>query len=251
MFFSAFTALIFFNLFDQVLDAYPSRLLHIGHDEIDDGPVGVCPNCKGIPLWQLLAEDIWKLYDYLTVRRGVRLMMWPDMIIPWFRGGPRDGQNGREYIPPHMFMHFAVDRLPKDIIMTDWEYTSRSYYLKAEEAPEGSYPSLDYLLNNGFTVLPFGWNDPRSIMLFSQSAWRRSKINWAKPGQGGAANILGEHRNDVIGYAGCTWGHWGHDMSLTAKGHAVTAAFAWNPNQTMAEMPDNPFQFLLDTMEWI
>jgi len=54
----------------------------------------------------------------------------------------------------------------------------------------------------------------------------------------------------VVGYAGCTWGHVGPDMRQAAQGHPATAAFAWNPNQTLAEAPADPFQFLLDTMKW-
>ncbi len=250
---------VFFDLFDQVLDAYPSRLLHIGHDEIDDGPLGLCDRCKGIPYWQLLAEDVWRIYDRLTLRRGVRLMMWPDVLIPWFRGGPRDGQNSnkRSVVPPHLFLHFAAEHLPKDIIMTNWEYLGRDYYLDAGEAPEGRYPSLDYLLARGYSVLPFGYHDPRAIMLYAQAAWRRCRLEWALPGEGGPDRVLAECREGVLGYAGCTWGQWSppeagrKPSTLFAAGHAATAACAWNPHQIMAATHADSFHYLRDTMDWL
>lgn len=237
---------IFFNLFDQVLDAYPSPYLHIGHDEIDDGPVGVCPLCQGVPAWELLAEDLLKIHDRMTVKKGVRLMMWPDMIIPYFRGGPRHGMKN---IHPHMFMHLGIDHLPKDIIMTDWEYARRTYYLRPDEAPEGSYPSIRYLLDHGFSVLPLGCNEPRSLMLFAQSAFKNSRIDWLPPGKGGALAGLATPGADVLGFGGTTWGHFGPDHKAL-HAHAAVAAFAWNPNQTCAELPDDCRQFMIDSMSW-
>ena len=235
---------IFFDLFNQVLDAYPSRFLHIGHDEIDDGAVGVCPRCQGVPTWELLAEDILKIYDQMTVRQGVRLMMWPDMIIPYFRGGPRHGMKN---VHPHMFMHFGIDHIPKDIIMTDWEYARRTYYLRPNEAPEGSYPSIRFLLDHGFPVLPLGCRGTRELMLFSQESFRNNRGGWLPPGEGGALKGLAAAHPDVLGFGGTTWLHVDAGQKALHD-HAAVAAFAWNPNQTCRELPEDCRRYMLDTM---
>ena len=55
--------------------------------------------------------------------------------------------------------------------------------------------------------------------------------------------------NDVIGLGGCTWGHLADGLEVVPA-HAAAAAFAWNPNQTLAELPEDCRQFMADTMSW-
>ena len=94
-------------MYEELLPIFGSRYFHIGHDEVRD--LGVCQRCKGKAAHELFAADVNKLHAFFT-SKGVRVMMWPDMLLPWRNGGPPRN------------VHKALGLLPKDIIMCDWDY---------------------------------------------------------------------------------------------------------------------------------
>ena len=54
----------------------------------------------------------------------------------------------------------AIDRIPKDIIMCDWHYETR---------PKG-YPSLAYLQEKGFRLLPSTWRNKDAALAMLREA---------------------------------------------------------------------------------
>jgi len=134
---------ILFDIYDEILPIFEPRYFHIGHDEVRD--LGVCPRCKGRAPHELFASDVKKLHGFLT-GKGLRVMMWPEMLLPWRNGGPpRD-------------VHRALGLLPKDIIMCDWDYRS------ARE-----FKGVGHLREAGFEATVTPWYDPTNNLHFANA----------------------------------------------------------------------------------
>ncbi len=93
---------ILFDLLDEVIEVFkPTEYVHMGHDEVYE--IGVCPICKHKDPAKLYADDVNKIHAYLK-ERGLRMMIWSDMIQPVTK-----------YMTPA-----AIDMIPKDILMLDF-----------------------------------------------------------------------------------------------------------------------------------
>jgi hypothetical protein len=147
-----------FDLFDEVLEVFKPRWFHIGHDEITFVPIGVCDRCKatGKPAWQLLAEDIQRLYDYLKTKGIERVAMWCDQLEHDRTGG---------YAP--FFTHFAADLIPKDIVQFCWHYDARQ-----------TFPWLTRLKDKGFDVVACGWYHTQNVWRFAAESFDRRALGY-------------------------------------------------------------------------
>ena len=93
---------ILFDIMDEIIALFaPLKYVHIGHDEVYQ--IGVCPKCKDTPPSELFYSDVMKIYDHLSAR-GLKVMMWADMLQPVTRYKTFD----------------AAKKLPRDIIMLDF-----------------------------------------------------------------------------------------------------------------------------------
>jgi hypothetical protein len=70
----------------------------------------------------------------------------------------------------------AVDLIPKDIVLCDWHYESRT-----------NYPSVPFLAGKGFRVWPAGWKSLPAAQALSEFARR-------------------QQNKRVVGYLCTTWG---------------------------------------------
>ncbi len=101
------------DLYAELLDVFhPVRFFHIGMDEVRWKTLKVpaakrCKLCAGVPKYELFAGQVRRLHDWLAAR-GVRTMMWGDMLLPEHNGGP----------PFHTAQ--ALPLLPRDILMANW-----------------------------------------------------------------------------------------------------------------------------------
>lgn len=145
-----------FDLFDEVLEVFKPKWFHIGHDEITFVPIGVCGRCKGKPAWQLLADEIRRLYDYLKGKGVERVAMWCDQLEPDRTGG---------YAP--YFTHFAADLIPKDIVPFCWHYNARQ-----------TFPWLTRLRDKGFDVVACGWYHAQNVWRFSAESFDRRTLGY-------------------------------------------------------------------------
>lgn len=116
---------IIFDLIDEIVDVVrPPRFVHMGHDEIYE--IGLCPKCKGTPHDVLYERHIKALHEHLA-KKGLRMMIWADMLQP----------TEKRYSTCT-----AIDRLPKDIVLLDF-----IWYFHFELDME------DHLLPSGYEVL--------------------------------------------------------------------------------------------------
>lgn len=115
---------ILFDVIDEIIEVFaPKEFVHIGHDEVRT--IGACPLCKKKTPAQLFAQDVIKIHDYLA-SKGLRTMMWADMIQPVTK-----------YQTPD-----AIDMIPRDIVMLDF-----IWYFHLTKDIE------DNLLEKGFDVM--------------------------------------------------------------------------------------------------
>lgn len=156
------TYALLFDMWQEVIDATRPRYFHIGHDET--GPIGVCDRCKGKSHKQLFADDVILIHDWLKAR-DVQTIMWGDMLLhtDWRTKGPffnyaegtttADNPDGTDK---------AIDLIPKDIIVADWQYGPLPPKTAVPAAVLGgavAFPTVSYFVGKGFRVLGCPWYD--------------------------------------------------------------------------------------------
>ncbi len=104
---------LLFDVLEEMLDLFdhPKRL-HVGLDEVRWKTFNLpeaeqCPRCRGISKYQIYADHINRLHDFLAAK-GVQMWMWGDMLVPTHNGGPPFDCSK------------ALDLIPKDIVICNW-----------------------------------------------------------------------------------------------------------------------------------
>ena len=191
-------------LTDLVLELYDfyeqPPFFHIGCDEADN--IGTCRDCRRQELKTLVRDHICWFYE-LFKQRGVRVIMWHDMLIE--RGDKRwDGYTACG-LPEHRLSELWKE-LPKDIIIADWQYG----YKAGEDEAETPWPTTEFFQNAGFNVLVCPWLNVDGIKSLGKLAARK----------------------ELMGMLETTW-HISHDHRHTNI-YGVAPNAAWNPT---AELP--------------
>jgi hypothetical protein len=162
---------------------------HIGCDEAHKPS---CPECCKQPYSELLVDYIGSVHKMLA-ERGVRAMMWQDMLLekgdPRWRGYKANGTAETAK---------AAETLPKDIVICDW------YYKK----PRQNYESYAYFKSLGYDHLACPW-DNRSGIIAQAKAVKEA---------------------GTFGVLATIWNHyWGHNL---ANIYVATSSMAWNTDAT-------------------
>ncbi len=127
---------------DEAIALFRPRFLHIGHDEVRNVvPFPWSEEGRRLGFGELFVRDTLRLYDHLKAR-GVGTMMWGDVLLT------------NEFAP-------ELARLPRDIVMVDWQYHAAA-----------RYPSLDRLRAWGFPVLAATWDRHDNIAALARDARR-------------------------------------------------------------------------------
>ena len=74
------------ELYDEVIEVFQPRIIHIGHDEW--WVMCVCDKCKNRKAAELYTENVMQSYNYLK-KRGIQTMMWADKLM---RIGGKNGE---------------------------------------------------------------------------------------------------------------------------------------------------------------
>ncbi|MCX8108420.1 MAG: amidohydrolase family protein, partial [Verrucomicrobiae bacterium] len=141
-----------------------------------------CPRCRGRNPAELFAQAVKDYHKHLTKRRRVTMLMWGDRLLDDAVMKYGEWESSRNGTAP------AVDMIPKDIVICDWHYEKRD-----------SYPSVPFLLEKGFRVLPASWRnvDAALALLEFAQAQRHPRVlghlctTWAG-GEQVARALLGE-----------------------------------------------------------
>ncbi len=156
---------LLFDLYDELCEIMgPSKYFHIGHDEVrwkteEVPPEKRCRLCAGKEKSQILLEDIIKLRNHFK-KKGRRIMMFNDMLIPEWNGGGRY-QTAR-----------IRDKIPRDVIMMPWSYvgeTIRPFVELGFTVIRSNTSYGQYSLDNFFKDYEIIKGD--SLALFSTISW--------------------------------------------------------------------------------
>ncbi|MDD4817015.1 MAG: family 20 glycosylhydrolase [Victivallaceae bacterium] len=142
------------KLFDEICDTFGNpRYFHIGHDEwLMSGRYPLRSETKAQTLQDIFYKDVMTYHDH-AAGRGVRLMMWQDMLVTYDETKPSSvGAGG----PPHNLAELRK-KLPKDIVIADWRYET-----------EDEYRDVAALCRDGFPVIGCPWNEPGNVEKLSR-----------------------------------------------------------------------------------
>ncbi len=137
---------IIFQLYDELVDAFEADALHVGMDEVFLIASEFCPRCRGRNPAELFAKAVNDIYDHIVKKKGLQMLMWGDRLID----GALTGYG--EWEASMNNTYWAVDMIPKDIIICDWHYEKRK-----------TYPSIPMFLNKGFRVLPTSFRNVKAV----------------------------------------------------------------------------------------
>ncbi len=144
-----------FKVFEETLELFQPKTLHIGHDEFADrGRLPFRESSKPFTVEQLLIDDTLRLHAWLK-QRGVRTAMWGDMLLA--QGEAPDACNAKSKDSAAKLR----EALPDDILITDWHY--------AGDPPE-KFTSLTTFQAEGHETVASVWNRPANILNFARAA---------------------------------------------------------------------------------
>jgi hexosaminidase len=150
-----------FEIYAEALELFQPKWFHVGHDEFTHrGRYPYRESSKPYSAEQLLTMDVGLLHKWFDTR-GVRMMMWGDMLLG--KGEAPDACNAAS-------VEAAAElrtQLPDDIIIADWHY--------AAAAPE-AFTSLDTLRDAGHDTLAATWYRPENIVNYAKAAFDRGAL---------------------------------------------------------------------------
>ncbi len=145
---------IVFALIDELIDAFGGDSFHVGMDEVFLVANPSCPRCKGKDPAELFAKAVNDLHGHIVNERKQSMLMWADRLLDDKKFGYGKWEASANGTGP------AIDRISKDIIMCDWHYETR---------PKG-YPSIAYLQEKGFRILPSSWRNKDAALAMLREA---------------------------------------------------------------------------------
>ena len=144
-----------FGIFEEALELFQPRFLHIGHDEFADrGRVPFRESSLRFTVEQLFLADTLRLHEWLSARQ-VRVMMWGDMLL-----GPGEAPDACHAASVESARRLR-ENLPKDIVITDWHYAG---------VPADRFTSLQTFRAGGHEVIAATWDRPVNIVNFARAA---------------------------------------------------------------------------------
>ena len=151
-------------MIDELIDAFEADAFHVGMDEVFIVAHPSCPRCKGKDPAELFAKSVNDLHRHIAGERKLTMLMWADRLLDDKKlgyGKWEASANGTAG---------AIDNIPKDIILCDWHYETR----------KDGYPSVAYLQEKGFRVLPSSWRNKDAALAMLREA-RQGDSAHARP----------------------------------------------------------------------
>ncbi|MEX0612665.1 MAG: family 20 glycosylhydrolase [Pirellulales bacterium] len=131
---------IVFALIDELIDAFEAKAFHVGMDEVFLLSSEHAPATKHLDPADVFAKVVNDLHGHIVKQRGLTMLMWADRLIDGERFDMGEWEASKVGTAP------AVDKIPKDIILSPWHYE-----------PREAYESLPMFMEKGFRVLPASW----------------------------------------------------------------------------------------------
>ena len=125
---------------DEICEAFESTAFHAGMDEVFIIGDSKCPRCGGKSKAELFAGEVRVLRNHLAEKRR-ELWIWGDRLIDGRTTGVGMWEGS------YNDTHFAVDLIPKDVVICDWHY----------DRPD---KTAQYFAQKGFRVITCPWRKP-------------------------------------------------------------------------------------------
>ncbi len=193
-----------YEIYQEAIDLFKPKIFHIGHDEFHHrGRVPYRESSKKFTVEELFLMDTLRHHQWFK-ERGIRLMMWGDMLL-----GKGEGPDACHAASEKSAKALRA-KLPKDIVIADWHYV---------DAPPDQYVNLDAFAADGFTTVASTWSRPGNIVRFAQAA----------------------HDKKALGHLQTTWAGYSLDPSCFQNeihqyaAYVLAAEAGWN-----AEDPPDP-----------
>jgi hypothetical protein len=129
---------VVFELIDEITTAFETNAFHAGMDEVFYIGEAKCPRCGGRDKAELFAGEIRTIRDHLALSNK-ELWIWGDRLID----GKTTGIG--EWAASLNNTHKAIDLIPKDVIICDWQYGRPNQ-------------TAVYFALKGFKVVSCPWN---------------------------------------------------------------------------------------------
>ena len=126
---------IIFPMVDEIVAAFNVDGIHLGMDELFLIGDKHSPSTYGKNPAKLFAIAINEFHDHFVKEKKLEMFMWGDRLIDAETMNYGIWEASAEGTAP------ALDMIPKDIVICDWHYNSRT-----------SYPSVDLFIDKGFKV---------------------------------------------------------------------------------------------------
>jgi hypothetical protein len=157
-------------LIDELMEAFGADAFHVGMDEVFLIASEHCPRCKGGDPAKLFAKAVNDLHQHLVGKRKLEMLMWGDRLLDAKVLGYSEWEAAKNGTAG------ALALIPKDIVICDWHY-----------GKQAKYPSVPWLLEQGFQVWASGWQPLEATKAFSDFARQESNAR-------------------MLGYLCTTWG---------------------------------------------
>lgn len=140
------------DVYREAIDLFQPRSFHIGHDEVFFRDRLAHLNKDPKTLTDVIMDDTLYYYHWLRAR-GIRTMLWSDMFL--YNDLGLDACNA----PSAEEARRRRDRLPKDVVITDWHY---------EQHAPARFRSLKLFMDEGFEAIGASWFRPPNIATLAE-----------------------------------------------------------------------------------
>lgn len=196
---NARTYQVLFPIFDELIELFEPKYIHIGHDEVRNvHPFPASPAGLQLGFGQLFLQDTQKLHNYLQ-SKNIRTIMWQDELL------------SAEVKP-------LLNEFSKDLIVTSWNYY-----------PASDYPDLTTLQQAGFDVIGSSWKDADNIRAYARDAKDKNAFGMLQTrwtGYFGNAEVIHGQYDQLYSYLIAVNQFWNVDAE-TLEDAAIRFRLLW------------------------
>jgi hypothetical protein len=145
-----------YPILSEMLEVYgPVEYFHCGMDEAFE--LFTWLSGEGADVTALLTRHIQRVTDFLKAR-GVKTVIWHDMFIAPDLSQKLGAPVGPAHGGPPRNTAGALATIPRDVILDYWNYGTLP-----------TYPALDYLRDQGFTMWASPWQSPFALTRYARA----------------------------------------------------------------------------------
>jgi hexosaminidase len=175
-----------YQIYQEAVELFQPKYFHIGHDEFTHrGRVPFREETRKLTVEEILLLDTKRHHEWFKAR-GIRVMMWGDMLL-----APDEAPDAG-----HAANREAAARqraeLPKDILIADWHYV---------DTDPANYTSLKTFHDAGFQTVAAGWSRPGNIVHLAQAAYAAKSLGYLQTTWAGYSLDPGRFEKEIRQYA--------------------------------------------------